>query len=674
MKELTPRQKKSQHLKRRIYDVFCQLTAENEGNVTIKDICDRAGISVGSFYHLFESKEAVTEELYRYQSEDLAQRVYSDDPDEKIMAVLQDVLHISMEKGVHFMKMATVYETQHTPSIARTRSDGQIFTSTTSELLIQALEQGRAMGRYRLTRPAWYYSDMMIFLFRSVLFFWQVSDGKFDAAATLKNYIETFLDMLRETYARSRIQRLFALPLYFFVFAEGLKRLNRELGVKRGADIQRFIPDLKFLVMAGTGAVRAEKDICGGSVIGIGTKVISGIHRRDPAHLRLGIQEPSRSFLDQSQGSVVIDDHIAEYIKFYSRRGTMGGRQVGGDALHAVFQKRLQCRGQKAAGSGYDRMVRDDIERAAGVKGPNTENTGIKRTDLAADDALEVADDLASHQRGIHAAFRRGTMGGFAVDVDLEHGRGGHCTAGTIVDRAGRLQRGHVLSEKQVHMVCGALLYDMVRASAAFLRRLKDTADRPLKKIPVGGQQMDSAHQHGRVAVMAAGVHDLRDQGLIGEPRCLLDREGVHIGPQAHALSRWPPLDLNHKAGGIEPVIWQAQLLRLSFKPLGGAELLIPQLWVLMQIMPKGYDKILYGFCLLKYCFHIDRSPFHQAYNAAKNGEMIFASATETKVTLVNPPTSILGSIWLVITARFSSSEMTASMASLVRATFTGNP
>ena len=199
MKELTPRQKKSQHLKRRIYDVFCQLTAENEGNVTIKDICDRAGISVGSFYHLFESKEAVTEELYRYQSEDLAQRVYSDDPDEKIMAVLQDVLHISMEKGVHFMKMATVYETQHTPSIARTRSDGQIFTSTTSELLIQALEQGRAMGRYRLTRPAWYYSDMMIFLFRSVLFFWQVSDGKFDAAATLKNKIERSLDMLGKT-------------------------------------------------------------------------------------------------------------------------------------------------------------------------------------------------------------------------------------------------------------------------------------------------------------------------------------------------------------------------------------------------------------------------------------------------------------------------------------------
>lgn len=198
MKELTPRQKKNLRLKRHIYDVFCQLTAENEGNVTIKDICDRAEISVGSFYNLFESKEAVTGELYRYQSEDLKQRIYLGNPDEIITAVLKDVLRISMEKGVYFMKMATVYETWHTPSIAKSNSDGRVFTSTTSEILIQALEQGNATGQYSLTKPTWYYSDMLIFLFRSILFFWQVTDGKFDAESALKNYTETILDMLRK--------------------------------------------------------------------------------------------------------------------------------------------------------------------------------------------------------------------------------------------------------------------------------------------------------------------------------------------------------------------------------------------------------------------------------------------------------------------------------------------
>lgn len=204
MKELTPRQKKSQELKRRIYDVFCRLTAENEGNVTIKDICDGAGISVGSFYNLFDSKEAVTEELYRCQSEDLAQRTYPDDPDQKILAVLQDVLHISMEKGVYFMKMATIHETQHTPQILQPGPDGQVFTSTTALLLTEALQQGCDTGRYSLSRPVHYYSDIMIFLFRSVLFYWQISNGQFDAESALRNYTEIFLDMLRGKQEKSR--------------------------------------------------------------------------------------------------------------------------------------------------------------------------------------------------------------------------------------------------------------------------------------------------------------------------------------------------------------------------------------------------------------------------------------------------------------------------------------
>ena len=197
MKELTPRQKKTNEMKRRIYDVFCRLTVENEGDVTVKDICDGAGISVGSFYHLFDSKEAVTEELYQYQSEDMASRVYPEDPDEKIRAVLEDVLRLSMDKGVYFMKMATVYETQHSSSIAQVSGECPVFDSATARLLTEALEAGSSQGRYTLTKPAWYYADMMIFLFRSVLLFWQVSDGNFDALQAMKNYTETILDMLR---------------------------------------------------------------------------------------------------------------------------------------------------------------------------------------------------------------------------------------------------------------------------------------------------------------------------------------------------------------------------------------------------------------------------------------------------------------------------------------------
>ena len=84
MKELTARQKKTLALKHRIHEEFCKLTKENGDNVTVKDICTAADISVGSFYNLFESKEAVTSMLYESQDEALAKLDYPADPDERI--------------------------------------------------------------------------------------------------------------------------------------------------------------------------------------------------------------------------------------------------------------------------------------------------------------------------------------------------------------------------------------------------------------------------------------------------------------------------------------------------------------------------------------------------------------------------------------------------------------
>ena len=56
--------------KKLIVDVIVKLMDE-EGmkNVTIKDICDNANISVGAFYHYFRSKESVVDEMYEVMDE-----------------------------------------------------------------------------------------------------------------------------------------------------------------------------------------------------------------------------------------------------------------------------------------------------------------------------------------------------------------------------------------------------------------------------------------------------------------------------------------------------------------------------------------------------------------------------------------------------------------------------
>ena len=56
--------------KKIIVDVIVKLMDE-EGmkNVTIKDICENANISIGAFYHYFSSKDSVVDEMYQLMDE-----------------------------------------------------------------------------------------------------------------------------------------------------------------------------------------------------------------------------------------------------------------------------------------------------------------------------------------------------------------------------------------------------------------------------------------------------------------------------------------------------------------------------------------------------------------------------------------------------------------------------
>ena len=64
--------------KKTIVDVIVKLMDE-EGmkNVTIKNICDHANISIGAFYHYFNSKDSVVDEMYQVMDEYF---LYNKDP------------------------------------------------------------------------------------------------------------------------------------------------------------------------------------------------------------------------------------------------------------------------------------------------------------------------------------------------------------------------------------------------------------------------------------------------------------------------------------------------------------------------------------------------------------------------------------------------------------------
>jgi hypothetical protein len=138
-----------------------------------------------------------------------------------------------------------------------------------------------------------------------------------------------------------------------------------------------------------------------------------------------------------------------------------------------------------------------------------------------------------------------------------------------------------------------AVLDHLAAAAAALFGRLEDHHRRAVE-VARGGQVLGRAHQHGGVPVMAAGVHLARHLGAPGQIGLLLDRQGVHVGTQAHDLAGCVGLALDDgdHAGAPDPGyhLVAAELAQLGGHHLGRAHGVEQQLRVLVKVAaPLGH-------------------------------------------------------------------------------------
>ncbi len=71
-KNLTKRKQQALLTQSNISQVFLNLTKEKKfENITIEDICKRANVSVGTFYHYFSSKEDIYKKIFQQIDENL---------------------------------------------------------------------------------------------------------------------------------------------------------------------------------------------------------------------------------------------------------------------------------------------------------------------------------------------------------------------------------------------------------------------------------------------------------------------------------------------------------------------------------------------------------------------------------------------------------------------------
>jgi hypothetical protein len=213
---------------------------------------------------------------------------------------------------------------------------------------------------------------------------------------------------------------------------------------------------------------------------------------------------------------------------------------------------------------------------------------GVHRAYGAAGDALQGGDDVRRRQHRVDGEVRHRAVPAAPAHRDADFVGRGHDRAGAHRELARRQARPVVQPVDLVHREAleEALLHHDIRAAAAFLGRLENDVRRAV--IVAGlGEIAGGAEQHGRMAVVAAGVHAPLVARAMRDVRRLVDRQAVHVGAQADgaAARRFAARDhADHTGLGDAAMHLDAQARELVRDDARGARLLEGELGMRMQI------------------------------------------------------------------------------------------
>ena len=146
-----------------------------------------------------------------------------------------------------------------------------------------------------------------------------------------------------------------------------------------------------------------------------------------------------------------------------------------------------------------------------------------------------------------------------------------------------------------------AILHHGASAALVLLRRLEDEINRAVE-IARLGEVFRRAQQHGRVPVMAAGMHLAGIAGPVFETVRLLDVERVHVGPDgdgalAVALSAQHGDDARLRDARVHGV--HAEFLQLVRDEGGGAQLLERRFRIHVELAPPcGHFLVELGYAV----------------------------------------------------------------------------
>lgn len=190
----TLRDERSRQTKQRIYDTSISLF-EKYGfdNVKIKEICEAADVSVGSFYHFYPSKEhillAYSEASDEYFKE-LSTRLEESSPIKMLLELVHLKIDFLAHSGVETCQKTFIANMNHHDGHSLDISH-QAYTS-----FAEVIQKGIDSHTFKAEVDAWKVTGVLRLLISGILTHWCLEDGGFDVYQEADNQVRCLLELI----------------------------------------------------------------------------------------------------------------------------------------------------------------------------------------------------------------------------------------------------------------------------------------------------------------------------------------------------------------------------------------------------------------------------------------------------------------------------------------------
>lgn len=187
-KKLTSRQIQAQNTQDKIYKVAVDLI-QKKGfqNITVDEICKAAGVSVGSFYNSFKSKNQILDRIFKladdYFQDVVAVNIVEGPARDRIVKFFDYYATYNLERGLDFVKQ--LYTVKNNLFATKGRH--------MQSVLEKVIEEGQQRGELSTEMTP---NETVIFLFiavRGVVYDWCLHDGKYDLSKAINSYVTKLL-------------------------------------------------------------------------------------------------------------------------------------------------------------------------------------------------------------------------------------------------------------------------------------------------------------------------------------------------------------------------------------------------------------------------------------------------------------------------------------------------